>query len=591
MESAGINQKLADETGGNSAPEAVDDTASVDEDGSVLINVLSNDTDANDDALILTEVSGALNGVAEITDGQVSYTPNADFNGSETLSYTVSDGNGGTDTGTVSVTVNPVNDAPVANPDEATLTQDAFVLVDVLANDSDDDNDTLSFPSFAGATNGTAVIENDQIRYTPEANFNGSETLVYTVSDGQGGTDTATLTLTISPENDAPVASDDAASVDEGAALTLSPLANDTDIDQDALTTTEIDGQAVNVGSVVTLASGASVELLVGGQLDFVQNGAFDNLNTGESTQESFDYRVSDGQRGDSFATIDVTINGQGTAPMPIGEAGTLTVAQTAANQWHSVTFGAMIENAVVVLGPLSNNDTDPATMRVRNVTDTGFEFQIDENDYQDGIHGSETVNWLAVSEGSHVLANGSTLVEGTASAGRSYANVSFGEALTNAVVLHDVTSINDPDAVISRVRNVDSDGFQVRIRKQEQGTSHVAEEISWIAIEAGTGFGFDAGLSGDDVNHVADSFVLAEDFANAPVLLADMQTRDGGIRQIYAWQVLMRMGFPLLWPKSNLVTRNSIIPMKSLAGSRWRTVSFSKARRLDPVDVSLFPP
>ena len=167
--------------------------------------------------------------------------------------------------------------------------------------------------------------------------------------------------------------------------------------------------------------------------------------------------------------------------------------------------------------------------MRVRNVTDTGFEFQIDEYDYQDGIHGSETVSWLAMSEGSHTLANGATLVAGTASAGTGYQAVSFGETLTNAVVLHEVTSVNDPDAVVSRVRNVDGTGFDVRIREQEAGTSHVAEEISWIAIEAGSGAGIDAGRSGDAVNQSPDAFTFTESFANAPVLLGDMQTRDGG--------------------------------------------------------------
>ena len=421
------------------------------------------------------------------------------------------------------------NTAPVANDDTATLAEDGSVLVDVLVNDSDPDGDTLILTEVTGATNGTAVIENGQVRYDPDANFDGSETLTYTVSDGQGGTDTGTLTLTVTPENDAPVATGDTASVDEGAALTLTPLANDSDIDGDPLTLAEINGQAVNVGSVVTLASGATVELLVGGQLAFAQNGVYDSLNSGESAVESFDYRVSDGQGGSSVATIDVTINGQGGAATPIGEAGTLTVSQTGPDQWHSVSFGATIANAVVVLGPLTNNDTDPATMRVRNVTDTGFEFQVDEFDYQDGIHGAETISWLAMSEGSHTLANGATLVAGTASAGTSYTTVAFGETLTNAVVLHEVTSVNDPDAVVSRVRNVDGNGFQVRIREQEAGTSHVTEEISWVAIEAGTGAGIDAGLSGDEVSHLADDFVFNESYAETPVLLGDIQTRDGG--------------------------------------------------------------
>lgn len=421
------------------------------------------------------------------------------------------------------------NTAPVAVDDVVTLIEDGTTLVDVLANDSDGDGHSLTLIEVTGAINGVAVIENGQVRYDPNANFNGTETLTYTVSDGQGGTDTGILTLTVTSENDAPVAADDAASVEEGASLTLTPLTNDSDVENDLLTITEIAGQTVTVGSVVTLSSGASVELLADGQLSFAQNGAFDSLNLGETALESVAYRISDGQGGSSTATIDVTINGQGSAATPIGEARHLTVSQASADQWHSVSFGATLTDAVVVLGPLTNNDTDPATMRVRNVTDTGFEFQIDEYDYQDGIHGAETVSWLAISEGTHVLANGSTLVAGTASAGTGYADVSFGETLTNAVVLHEVTSVNDPDAVVSRIRNVDDTGFQVRLREQEQGSSHVPEQISWIALEAGTGAGLDAGISGNVITHLADSFVFTESFSEAPVLLGDLQTRDGG--------------------------------------------------------------
>ena len=151
------------------------------------------------------------NGTVTFAGGSVTYTPNANFNGSDSFTYTVSDGNGGTDTATVNVTVNPVNDAPVANNDSATTDEDTPVTVNVVANDTDVEGDTLTVSAVTQGANGTVTFAGGCVTYTPNGNFNGSDSFTYTVSDGNGGTDTATVNVTVNPVNDAPVAADDSA--------------------------------------------------------------------------------------------------------------------------------------------------------------------------------------------------------------------------------------------------------------------------------------------------------------------------------------------------------------------------------------------
>jgi hypothetical protein len=119
-----------------------------------------------------------------------------------------------TTTVTVEVQVVP-NTAPVAGDDAVSVDEDASVLIDVLANDSDIDGDVLTILEFTPVQHGTAVIEDGRIRYTPSANFHGSDELVYRIGDGRGGEATARVVITVRSVNDAPVAVDDRASVAE----------------------------------------------------------------------------------------------------------------------------------------------------------------------------------------------------------------------------------------------------------------------------------------------------------------------------------------------------------------------------------------
>lgn len=182
----------------NQAPVTADDKATTDEDTAVNIDVLSNDMDPEGSPLTVVGASSPNGTVVVNPDGTLTFTPAADFNGDTTITYTVEDEDGAQSTGTVFVNVEPVNDDPVAVDDSATTDYATAVTIDVLGNDSDVDGDTLTVVS-ATSPNGDVVINADgTLTFTPAANFDGADaTIEYTVSDGQGGQDTATVTVTV----------------------------------------------------------------------------------------------------------------------------------------------------------------------------------------------------------------------------------------------------------------------------------------------------------------------------------------------------------------------------------------------------------
>src|SRR6185436_7648889 len=170
----------------NDQPVANADTASVTEDGSVTVTVLSNDTDPENDTLDVTAVTQGAHGTVVLNvNDTVTYSPNANYSGTDSFTYTISDGNGGTATGTVNVTVTSVNDAPTANADTASVAEDGSVTVTVLSNDTDPENDTLDVTAVTQGAHGTVVLNaNDTVTYSPNANYSGTDSFTYTISDG-----------------------------------------------------------------------------------------------------------------------------------------------------------------------------------------------------------------------------------------------------------------------------------------------------------------------------------------------------------------------------------------------------------------------
>ncbi len=189
----------------NNPPVAVDDSQTVGSGLSVVGNVLSNDTDLDGDTLFVLSadtVSAQGGNVSNNNNGTFDYTPPSGFNGADSFNYVVSDGQGGTDTGTVNITVlPPANNPPVAVDDTLTTGQDNTVTTtNVLLNDTDLDGDTLVVLSAdtTSAQNGSVVNNNNgTFTYTPSSGFNGADSFNYVVSDGQGGTDTGTVNITV----------------------------------------------------------------------------------------------------------------------------------------------------------------------------------------------------------------------------------------------------------------------------------------------------------------------------------------------------------------------------------------------------------
>ncbi|MGB5381143.1 MAG: tandem-95 repeat protein, partial [Acidimicrobiia bacterium] len=195
----------------NGPPVAVDDSDSTDEDTPVTVSVLANDSDPEGDPLRVAMTTIPANGSVVINaDGTVTYTPAADFFGTDTFDYDVCDIYDECDTATVTVTVVSVNDDPVAVDDSDSTDEDTPVTVSVLANDSDVDGDALAVTGTTDPSNGSIVDHGDgTVTYTPDPNFHGIDSFTYTISDGNGGTDTATVTITVDPVNDDPDAVND----------------------------------------------------------------------------------------------------------------------------------------------------------------------------------------------------------------------------------------------------------------------------------------------------------------------------------------------------------------------------------------------
>ncbi|WP_269752097.1 PKD domain-containing protein [Thiocapsa bogorovii] len=218
-----------------------------------------------------------------------------------------------------------------------------------------------------------------------------------------------------------------------------------------------------------------------------------------------------------------------GTLPIEVGEV-------VVDHNWQWVEFGRSFVDPVVVANPSSFNDAEPAVVRISGIESDGFWVRIQEWDYLDGKHAFETLTYVAMEKGSHVLPSGERIEAGTLTqSGRWYSSFGFAEAFpTVPVVFASVSSVNDAKAVSARVRDITAQGFRLRLDEQESFTAgHGAESISYIAWQPskGTvdGLQFAVSIKANAVTDQPSTLSFGAGFTETPVFLADMQTANGG--------------------------------------------------------------
>ncbi|EJG0960883.1 tandem-95 repeat protein [Vibrio parahaemolyticus] len=320
--------------------------------------VLSEDFDAytidlnevfkDSDSSLEFSVSGNSNIQVAIVNGIATFTPTADWNGSEALTFTATDPSGESVSQTVNFTVAPVADIVA---DNAKVVEDTPTIINVLGNDTFEGKDkVVSLDAENGPKNGTIIVNNDgTVTYTPDDNYVGKDTFTYIVTSG-GVSESATVEVNVTPVNDAPVAKDDIATTQEDTAVTIDVLPNDTDVDGDKL----------SIESASVPKEQGTVEV-VDGKLVFTPA---ENFN-GDS---EITYTVTDGQLTDE-AKVTVTVN-------PVNDAPTIKVDAV-----ESITEDAVSTDTVVATLTVRDTDTseDQLTVSLENNSNGYFVLVGDE--------------------------------------------------------------------------------------------------------------------------------------------------------------------------------------------------------------------
>ncbi|PYL45937.1 MAG: hypothetical protein DMF40_14250 [Verrucomicrobia bacterium] len=280
----------------NDAPVADPQSVTTNEDTAKAITLNASDTDGNGLVFIITNnpLHGNLTGTAP----NVTYTPNANYNGTDSFKFKVNDGTVDSDEAIVSITIAPVNDAPAANADSVATNEDTAKAI--VLTGSDIDGDALSFSIASGPSHGTLSGTAQNVTYTPSVNYNGSDSFTFKVNDGKVDSGAATVSLTIAPVNDAPVADSQSVTTNEDTARAI--VLNGSDVDGDALT--------------YTLASNPSHGTLTGTAPNLTYSPAANYNGT-----DSFTFKVNDGAASSGVATVSITVSAVNDAPVANGQS------------------------------------------------------------------------------------------------------------------------------------------------------------------------------------------------------------------------------------------------------------------------------
>jgi len=325
----------------NDAPVAVDDSYNTNEDQTLTVNsasgVLSNDTDAESNPLTATKLTNPAHGTLSYfnANGSFRYKPSTNYFGTDSFTYKTTDSNGAISTATVTINVAAVNDRPDADADSFITNEDTvlnFTVGDLLDNDSDADNDVLTISSFTQPSAGSLVLVGSTFTFTPNLNYFGLTGFSYTINDGNGGSDSTTVFITVRPINDNPIAVDDVYNTNEDQALVVNTysaglLPNDSDVDSlILLTDLAAGGDPLN----------GTVSVNLNGTFTYTPNANFAGVDT-------FTYRVRDLLGGSDTATVTINVSSINDGPVAVND---------------SYSLGEDTQLDVILPGVLAN-DTD----------------------------------------------------------------------------------------------------------------------------------------------------------------------------------------------------------------------------------------
>jgi VCBS repeat-containing protein len=312
----------------NDAPVAQDGSASGDEDTPISGQVVATDVDNSADHLNYSLVSGPSHGTLTLGGtGAFTYMPNANYNGPDSFRYKANDGSLDSNIATVAITVEPVDDAPVAQAGSASGNEDTPISGQVVATDADNSSDQLSYSLVSGPSHGTLTFSGTgAFTYRPNANYNGSDSFRYKANDGSLDSNIAVVSLTVNPVNDPPVAGWNYAGCQKNSSISSDAahgvLANTSDPDlADVLTVSAVKLLGASTSAAVSVGHPAVVQGTYGkltmnadGSYGYVANTSPGALPAQMVPQDIFTYTVNDGHGGTTAANLTVTVYGPGSA-------------------------------------------------------------------------------------------------------------------------------------------------------------------------------------------------------------------------------------------------------------------------------------
>ncbi|MFB9076699.1 Ig-like domain-containing protein [Flavobacterium procerum] len=400
----------------NDAPVAVDNSYTVAEGGTLSITapgVLGNDTDAEGDALTAVLVANPSHGTLTLNaDGSFTYIHDGSETTTDSFTYKANDGTVDGNTATVTITVTPVNDAPVAVDNSYTVAEGGTLSITapgVLGNDSDAEGDALTAVLVANPSHGTLTLNADgSFTYIHDGSETLSDSFTYRANDGSLNSNTATVTITVTPVNDAPVAVDNSYTVAEGGTLSIAApgvLGNDTDAEGDALT-----------AAVVANPSHGTLTLNADGSFTYIHDGS-------ETLSDSFTYKANDGTVDGNTATVRITVTPVNDAPVAVdnsytvAEGGTLSIAAPGVLGNDSDAEGDAL-TAVLVANPSHGTltlNTDGSFTYIHDGSETTTDsFTYKANDGTvDGNTATVTITVTPVNDAPVAVDNSYTVAEG----------------------------------------------------------------------------------------------------------------------------------------------------------------------------------